>query len=128
MNAQTSRSVRSPNAPCVYACVGGGASPDCDRSGSNIPDDGEEGREDKTDPRDERPTEQEAEYTHKGHAPNGAAKHQESPPVEEGENGPQRRETAENDGVWASAEEKGALKTVQSCPGTPPARHTRPRA
>lgn len=58
--------------------------------------------------------------THGRHAPNGADKHQGSPLVEEGKNGPQRRETAENDGVRASAEEKGTLKTVQSRPETAP--------
>lgn len=83
----------------------------------------EGGEEDKPHPWDDRPTEQEGGHTHERHAPNGAGKHQESPPVEKGKSGPQRRETAETGGVWASAEEKGALKTVQSwqsCLGTVP--------
>jgi len=78
------------------------------------------GGEDRLITRGEQTTGQGQGHTHKGHAPNGADKHQGSPPVEEGENGPQRRETMENGGVWASAEESGALKTVQSCPGTAP--------
>ncbi len=83
-----------------------------------------EGRKDKPHPRDSRPTGQKGEHTHKGHAPNGADKHQASPPVEKGQSGPQRRETAKNSGVRASAEERGALKTVQSCPGTAPEQGT----
>ena len=79
-----------------------------------------EGMEDKLSPQDNRPTEQGEGHTHERHAPNGADKHQESPPVEEGKSGPQRRETAENGGVRASVEEGGALKTVQSRPKTVP--------
>ncbi|MCS4181958.1 hypothetical protein GGQ07_003422 [Salinibacter ruber] len=82
-----------------------------------------EGRKGKRHRRDNRPTGEGGGHTHKGHAPNGADKHQGSPPVEGRESGPQRRETAKNGGVRASAEERGALKTVQSwqsCPGTVP--------
>ncbi len=70
--------------------------------------------------RDTRPTGPGEEHTHKGHAPNGADKHRENPPVEAGKSGTQRRETAKNVGVGADAEEEGALKTVQSCPRTAP--------
>jgi hypothetical protein len=64
------------------------------------------------------------EQEHRGHAPNDTETPREDPSVKPGKSGPQRRETAKDGGVRAGAEKEGALRTVQSRPGTVPEQDT----
>ncbi|WP_263842047.1 proline-rich domain-containing protein [Salinibacter sp.] len=83
------------------------------------PREGGEGKKKETGEKNTPPHHAQKEGTHNGRPPNGADEHQESPPVEEGKSGPQRRETAKKGGKRGRAGEEGPLKTVQSGPIIP---------